>query len=642
MKNLKKTKTVRRCMAALLSGALVLGMGLSFPMAKAKAAENEGITLHNPVVEWNECDTVYFGHYWQEDTNGDGVADQKDEKTPIQWRILSREGNDAYVIADKVLDVKSYYEKDEYVTWETCTLRTWLNGEFYNTAFTSEEQGAILEQRLSNPDNETYGTAGGNDTADKVYLASLQDVVNAEYGFLSSGIEDPARRGTVTEYVSGQGMTDSWWWLRSPGSMTSRASFVDVHGIVYPNGHDVTYVSVGVRPALHINLSSPIVQVAEKKETSLKCVSWDIVELGHSGDDPIEWRVLEVSGDKAFLLSDRILEAKAYNDEYTSVMWKNCSLRNWLNEAFLNNTFSEPERAGILLWSYENEDNSLYGNNNVGECTQEKVTLLSLEDIVKREYGFLEVYSDVNPARVACGEEGLGENGYGSRWWLRTSAQTNYVSYVRDNGCVLRHSAYVYETSVGVRPALHISLSSLPKLTYAGTVTVCGDGTVTYQKPETSNTGAVEVETSRTEVPSTEATKPEVPTTEAPNTEVSAAEVPVPEAPNTEAPATEATNTDVPSDLKPNTEPSAKAHPTKLNISDKKTYKASKKVTVKDADGLKSVSLNKKLVKVKKGKKTISFRLSAYKKILKKKGKWNKLVVTDLTGKKKTIRFRIK
>ena len=221
MKGKKNTKTGRRCMAFLLSGTLALGMPL--PTDKTQAAESGDIQLHNPVVEWNECDTVYFGHYWQEDTNGDGVADQKDEKTPIRWRILSKEGNDAYVIADQVLDAKPYNEERVDVTWETCTLRSWLNGEFYDTAFTSEEQDAIIKQRLSNPDNEEYGTAGDNDTEDKVYLASLQDVVNVEYGFQpKSSFRDQARLGMATEYASGQGVyvngeMGSWWWLRSPG-----------------------------------------------------------------------------------------------------------------------------------------------------------------------------------------------------------------------------------------------------------------------------------------------------------------------------------------------------------------------------------------------------------------------------------------
>ncbi len=720
----KNTKTGRQCMTFLLSGVLALGMGLPLSAAEVQAAESGGVKLHTPVVEWNECDTVYFGHYWQEDTNGDGVADQKDDKTPIRWRILSKEGNDAYVIANQVLDAKPYNEEGGTVTWETCTLRSWLNGEFYDSAFTSEEQGAILEQRLSNPDNERWETAGGNDTEDKVYLASLQDVENVEYGFQpKSSFNDQARLGTATEYASGQGVyvngEGSWWWLRSPGDLTDYASYVNYFGDVNTYGYNVSYASGGLRPALHINLSSPSVQTAEKRETSLKSVSWDTVELGTYGGSPAVWRVLEVSGDTVFLLSDRILEKKEYNEGVTEITWKDSTLRAWLNGEFLNDTFTEAEKAGILSWTYENADHAWYGTEG-GEDTQDKVTLLSLDDIVKRDYGFPTYYDCNHPGRIACGEEGLNEYGYGSWWWLRSPGlSTYYASYVDGYGDVCTYRYDVYDVSGGVRPALHFSLSSLSSLTYAGTVTACEDGTVTYQEPEETvitgyvpreedatteepTTEAPKTEDPASEAPTTEAAKTEAPTTEAakteaPNTEVPASEaakteVPTTETPKTGAPATEALKTETPKTEAPTTETpnteasnteasntavstteasktealttetpnteaakteipateaqestqSPKNSPTKLNLANKKTCKLSKKVTIQDADGLKSVKLNGKSVTLKRGNKKLTFKLSKYKKYLKKKGKWNKLVIVDLKGKKKSIQFKTK
>lgn len=82
-------------------------------------------------------------------------------------------------------------------------------------------------------------------------------------------------------------------------------------------------------------------------------------------------------------------------------------------------------------------------------------------------------------------------------------------------------------------------------------------------------------------------------------------------------------------------------HATKVNLKNKKNYRKSKKVTVKDKDGIKTIKLNKKTIKV-RGKKSFSFKLSKYKKYLKKKGKWNKIVITDMRKKKKTIKFKIK
>lgn len=92
----------------------------------------------------------------------------------------------------------------------------------------------------------------------------------------------------------------------------------------------------------------------------------------------------------------------------------------------------------------------------------------------------------------------------------------------------------------------------------------------------------------------------------------------------------------------PALKPDNSDQPTKLNIKNKKAYKTSTKVTIKDSDGIKTVKLNNKKIIVKKGRKSFTFRISKYKKYLEKKAKWNTLVVIDLNGKKKTIKFKVK
>lgn len=81
---------------------------------------------------------------------------------------------------------------------------------------------------------------------------------------------------------------------------------------------------------------------------------------------------------------------------------------------------------------------------------------------------------------------------------------------------------------------------------------------------------------------------------------------------------------------------------TKVNLKNKKSYKTSFKVKIRHADGIKTVKLNGKKLKVKAGKKSVSFKLSKYKSYLKKKGKWNSLIVVDVNGKKTGIRFKTK
>ena len=233
----------------------------------------------NGVVTW---DCVYFGNYWQNDTNGDGTADTNDSKEPIKWRVLSVDGKDAFLIADQNLDCQRYNTPFTNVTWKTCTLRSWLNGygssenesgtdysssgaNFIDNAFSSSEKSAIYQSNLINANNPEFGTEGGDKTPDMIFLLSYYDAINNDYGFSTDYIKyDDARFAKNTEYAKAAGArTESGgsydgngdWWLRSPGVGSDFAMIVVDRGDVNRYGYDV-YESSGVRPALHLNLSS--------------------------------------------------------------------------------------------------------------------------------------------------------------------------------------------------------------------------------------------------------------------------------------------------------------------------------------------------------------------------------------------------
>lgn len=265
----------RKVLALILVSALLLGMLPSDAIPAASAAEKAGYGVSNPttdsegVTTW---DCVYFGNYWQNDTNNDGKADKNDAKEPVKWRVLSVNGDDAFLLADQNLDCQKYNDTYVSVTWETCTMRSWLNGygagsnvcekdytsdNFLDNAFSSGEQAAIRNTNVVNADNPNT-TEGGNDTMDKVYLLSCDEVLNSGYGFTSTIRDAETREIRNTAYVSmanvGRGAK---WWLRSPGLNSRSASCVSYHGFVEQSGSgvndDFTY---GVVPALHLNLSS--------------------------------------------------------------------------------------------------------------------------------------------------------------------------------------------------------------------------------------------------------------------------------------------------------------------------------------------------------------------------------------------------
>ncbi|SNU08060.1 Uncharacterized conserved protein YkwD, contains CAP (CSP/antigen 5/PR1) domain [Lachnospiraceae bacterium] len=91
-----------------------------------------------------------------------------------------------------------------------------------------------------------------------------------------------------------------------------------------------------------------------------------------------------------------------------------------------------------------------------------------------------------------------------------------------------------------------------------------------------------------------------------------------------------------------NTPVVTKDNKTTFSIKNKKTIKKTAKIKVKDKDKIKKITLNGKTVKIKKNKTSVTIKLKSYKKTLKKKGKWNKLVVTDVNGNTKSIKFKTK
>ena len=278
-------RTTKKRLSIILSMMLVLSLlGTVSPANPAKEARAAGYGLSNPrVTGYDETtwDCVYFGNYWQEDTNGDGKTDKNDKKTPVKWRVLSIDGDDVFLMADKNLDCQRYNDKDMDVTWETCTMRSWLNGygeesnkdgkdysgnNFLDNAFSPEEQSAIKTTNVVNNDNPENGTEGGNDTEDKVYLLSLDEVTNPAYGFASHDSISATRVAVNTAYTAGGGEIENgymngagnedYWWLRSPGYGSSRASNVLDRGDLHANGNYVDDYVSAVRPALHLNLSS--------------------------------------------------------------------------------------------------------------------------------------------------------------------------------------------------------------------------------------------------------------------------------------------------------------------------------------------------------------------------------------------------
>ena len=170
-------------------------------------------------------------------------------------------------MADLVLDSQDYHYSTSDRTiggsavyannYKESHIRSWLNDNFYNTAFTAAEKARIQTTTVDNSVASTgynpnqYACAN---TSDKVFLLSYSEATNASYGLIT----DASRQLKPSAYAQSQGVEtyngNSQWLLRSPDNIyADNARIVGIDGGVnyYSN---VNYAFIGVVPALWISL----------------------------------------------------------------------------------------------------------------------------------------------------------------------------------------------------------------------------------------------------------------------------------------------------------------------------------------------------------------------------------------------------
>ena len=184
-------------------------------------------TYYNqPCVTW---DCVYFGSYWQKDSEGN--IDKTSEKQPIKWRVLSVDGDDLFLLTDESI-YKGEYKKDPEgywgaplsTTWIESDIKNWIDNDFSKEAFSSDEFNDILE----------------TNTMDKISILSETDL-KSEYGFV------------ISERHTGLIVSDAWW-LRSAPSYNINCTWIqDYNTYIHTDNPNAKHY---IRPALHLKKSS--------------------------------------------------------------------------------------------------------------------------------------------------------------------------------------------------------------------------------------------------------------------------------------------------------------------------------------------------------------------------------------------------
>ena len=143
---------------------------------------------------------ITFGHYEQDNNLENG-------KEEIEWLVLKVEDGKALVISKYALDCQPYHKGHEKVEWKNCSLRIWLNTDFLNAAFTTEESQMIVPILLAEDERLWFGAV------DRVFLWSTE--VEENYPKFRGADKKQCQ---ASAYASAQGAQSRGgvvsWWLR--------------------------------------------------------------------------------------------------------------------------------------------------------------------------------------------------------------------------------------------------------------------------------------------------------------------------------------------------------------------------------------------------------------------------------------------
>lgn len=189
----------------------------------------------------------------------------------------------------------------------------------------------------------------------------------------------------------------------------------------------------------------------------------DYIEFGEyeqdgdesNGKEDIEWLVLDKEEDRILVISKYALDCQPYNDVDEDITWEECTLREWLNDEFINNAFTAEEKSAIPTVTVKAGKNPSY-DVDPGKDTRDKVFLLSADEAKKL---FKENSERVCQATAYAVFNGVWDDPKGDFWWLRSPGATaDYASCIGETGYIHALGHYASRDNLSVRPAMWIEL----------------------------------------------------------------------------------------------------------------------------------------------------------------------------------------
>lgn len=386
---------------------------------------------------------------------GDVVKFGKIGGNTIEWIVVAIEGNRIMLISKDGLCFEPYNQTRRPVTWETSSIRKYLNAEFVEMCFDMHERKSILKTDVKNKGNMVCDTPGGNDTNDRIFLLSIDE---------AEKLPDNERLCVAFDNVNANGehvdkKNDvSWWWLRSPGQRNEYAAYVGSNGAIVKGGSYIDNVRGTIRPALWVD-GHELFSISVRLNSVKEIYKGDIITFGNYEGESIKWIVLISVKNKLLLLSERVLDFAPFNDDYKCVTWETSSLRKYLNGEFFDRIFSDEEKSKIERVIIKKDVKCK--SDGVNDTT-DRVFLLNVNEAKKLfdsdsdRIAFATEY-----AKKKCGNDMdlfVNSETGGVQWWLRSPGGSDSTA-----ACVIG-SGWIYDmghgmthTNIGIRPAIWIN-----------------------------------------------------------------------------------------------------------------------------------------------------------------------------------------
>ena len=214
------------------------------------ASEEQQVAIDESKLESYKVigNTVTFGSYEQDNNKGNGAE-------PIEWIVIAIDGEKVLLRSKYVLFAQPFNTDRTSVTWESSSLRTYVNGVFLSTAFTDVEQELIASSVVKADKNPSYpGIGNGRDTLDQIFILSIPEI----YNYFPTKAERivSATPSATTNLIFGpdEKTKGVMYYTRTIGWSNSAISYVEEDGEVQEGGMGVE-IKMGVVPALWLDLS---------------------------------------------------------------------------------------------------------------------------------------------------------------------------------------------------------------------------------------------------------------------------------------------------------------------------------------------------------------------------------------------------